>query len=1237
MKTAFGRYQLLEACGSQFSLEVFRAKSSGVEGFEKSIVLKRLLPERAADRTFVEAFLESARRAMRLSHANVVQVFDLGSVETERGPSYFMAMEYVAGLDLATVLERAVELERKLSVELCLYVGSEIAKALDHAHRRRDERLRPLSIVHGGLDPTAVLLSWDGEVKVGDFCVAPVLREAGVEPLGRGGVAGDLYSLGEVLYRMLAGEAPKSDRRSLPDAPTEVAELVHRLLASDPGERGQSAAHVYEQLRALHYAAGVPFGDAELAQFLEEIRQRRPSVSAPDQSLRSLPPRDEAVLQSMPPESVLPQPIAELDSSAEVAVLVVRFGEDAGELKSRAARQTIERYGGRFLDSEGRLLKAVFGLGEPEPRQLENAVRCALILARALPLPSAIAVESGVVDAGGEPLKRLAQSATGMAEQLGRGVVVRGDGAWALTSLFSMQSWTSEDEIGPAWLVEDARSPQSAYGKLVGRKRELSLLADLVVQASKKQLQVACLTGGHGMGKTRLLYEVKRRIDRNPRSIACYVAAVPPQGRDHAYAALGAMLRTLCGVREGDPEDRVAAVEPRLRALGLRQDEAELVLAELGVMAKASPAQSANALDAAVTRMFAALAKDKLHIFAWDNAQELDRESSVLLGKVAESLLKKRVVLLFAARPGGAGALRELPGYREIELGELDSEDALRLVAARLGVERVHDRLFEFVHARAGGHPMLIEEFLNEALASGTIVVKNGRVDRVLLDAPLGVPRSLRMLLEHRIRRLPDDERQLLAAAAMLGDSADTALLSEMLELNISRVNAIAESLEQQQLLNRADPVTLAFGSPMLAEVLLERLEPDARFELHRRAARAYAELFGEDSRAADRVAGHLALAGESNRAADYFAQSGMAHVEASRWERGTANLIKALDHASLEQRDEAELGRWLHALSRAAPNVPSASGLEALLRRLVDHFEAGGTALSATRRRALLDLGRMLGALHRYREAHALLLRAGSGADLEVVQEALSARVEIAIDQGDFKAARALSEQLVELPPSRDRAGHRALLDAARAFAFTGEDLRARAVLDSARTMPGADDAELSCQRQSALALLASLCGDWEQCRVAAEQAIEQARVARLRFDLALNWLLFGDALLRSDEPARAFAAYSAALAASEEHGFDRIALRSRAMLAYLDGVKGSKPALEELSQLTERCEERRWTSDEVVARYWFGQLLLQQWDFVGARRELESALKLAEESDNLAMLGHCRQALDTLGNSVQ
>ena len=123
-------------------------------------------------------FVHEAKLAVRLSHANIVQVFDLGRVEhagsrwRARPTSYFIAMEYVPGLDLATLLSRCRRQKMSLPLGMAVFITAEVAKALDHAHRRRDEQSRPLGIVHRDISPQNILLSWEGEVKVTDFGIA---------------------------------------------------------------------------------------------------------------------------------------------------------------------------------------------------------------------------------------------------------------------------------------------------------------------------------------------------------------------------------------------------------------------------------------------------------------------------------------------------------------------------------------------------------------------------------------------------------------------------------------------------------------------------------------------------------------------------------------------------------------------------------------------------------------------------------------------------------------------------------------------------------------------------------------------------------------------------------------------------------------------------------------------------------------------------------------------------------
>ncbi|HKU44248.1 MAG TPA: serine/threonine-protein kinase, partial [Polyangiales bacterium] len=164
----YGKYQLLEQLARGGMAEVFKAKAHGVEGFEKILVIKRILPELSQNPRFVEMFINEAKIAVTLSHANIVQVFDLGQAQN----TYFIAMEYVSGMDLASTLKLANKAGKRLSPELAVYIVSELVKGLDYAHRRRDSDSRPLNLVHRDVSPQNVLLSNEGEVKLTDFGIA---------------------------------------------------------------------------------------------------------------------------------------------------------------------------------------------------------------------------------------------------------------------------------------------------------------------------------------------------------------------------------------------------------------------------------------------------------------------------------------------------------------------------------------------------------------------------------------------------------------------------------------------------------------------------------------------------------------------------------------------------------------------------------------------------------------------------------------------------------------------------------------------------------------------------------------------------------------------------------------------------------------------------------------------------------------------------------------------------------
>ena len=168
------RYDLVERIAAGGMGEVFRARATGPHGFEKTLAVKRILPELSSDPEFVDRFVRESKLAVSLSHANIVQVFDLGRA----GEDLYLVMEYVHGTDLARLLLAARTAGRSLPLALGIHVAGEAAKGLAYAHGRYDlEGPGRLGVIHCDISPSNLLLSYAGEVKLTDFGVAHYLLE----------------------------------------------------------------------------------------------------------------------------------------------------------------------------------------------------------------------------------------------------------------------------------------------------------------------------------------------------------------------------------------------------------------------------------------------------------------------------------------------------------------------------------------------------------------------------------------------------------------------------------------------------------------------------------------------------------------------------------------------------------------------------------------------------------------------------------------------------------------------------------------------------------------------------------------------------------------------------------------------------------------------------------------------------------------------------------------------------
>ena len=1301
--------------------EVFKAKSYGVEGFEKVLVIKRILPELARSQEFVEMFIHEAKLSVRLSHANIVQVFDLGlatspttageTLGTKQPDAYYIAMEYVHGFDLATLLARCRRQQIALPLNMCVFIAAEVAKGLDHAHRRRDEQLRPLGIVHRDVSPQNVLLSFEGEVKVTDFGIAKargVLERKEQDDTRARKLQGkfgymspehargesvdarsDLFSLGTILYeciaavnpfqapttfetlrRVQAGEYPPVELLR-PEATPDLVALLKHAMARDPAERFPDAGRMYEALLAFLYAHGSRYSAHDLAEFLAKFRDDQvggpqiapllegegtagPTERTPVEIPASRSPAHSVSrIESGGVRVVAIDRAAEMGERREVTSLVIELprasesGARTPAQLSDAAAQIVERYGGRVLERDGERIAALFGLDDPDGRDTEVATRCALVALRSLEAPKhpSAGIHTGRihVSSTGEPTQDDRMSSLfATARELAR---VR-DGRCAMSTaamrqikqLFDFESLTDEENAIPSVsgvLVKGVRAPGEAFGRFVGRKEELRKIGELLASATKRVARVLTVRGDHGVGKTRLLYEVERRLRKGGYNVGFHIATCAPRGGEFPLSGIVSMLQVLCGVIDGDSHDRVVAVQPRLRALGLQEDEVAAVLTGLGATVPRAGGNAKTALRNAFARMVVSLCDDRPHTFAWDAAHCIDEDSFALLQDVFARLASTRVVFLFSARAGFAHRLESSMAHASLDLTDLTAIDVERLISLRLGVDRAPDELVRFVRERAGGHPLFVEEVLKGLQDVGAVTVADKRVVAMkLVGQELALPKTLRGLVASRVARLTAPDRATLQAAAVLGDPIDATVLAQMVGQAMPALERSLAALKAREFLVHTGATELRFTSPLVPEVVADALTPEAAREMHAAAGHALEVVLGDRaSEQSARIARHLYEAGDRERAATYFAKSGERRLESRQLETAARDFARAIALCDVSTRDPKELAKWLAGLASAVRLVRSAPEAAEMCERVLARLDE--TADEETRVRARVHAGHILAAVHRFEAAtehFAIAEKIAKDKD-ELIKLVLVASAELATRQGDFKRAYELLERLQKIVTGEGdvQENHKVLVNLSQACAALGDRAAALSALERAdQLLP--NDTTAQCERQKLRGLIDYFSRDWRSAAAACEKAVDVARAAGLSYEVMINLHNLGDILVRLEDYARAYGAIQQSLALCDEFGYERLGSLNRMFLAYLDGVAGQAGAEKLLTQGIAYADASDFIWDVIQGRVMLGSLLARRGDRVAAKAELEKARELAVTTGDRLKVGDCDAALESL-----
>ncbi len=307
MLRRLGKYELLERIALGGMAEVYRARQEGPAGFEKELVVKRILPQHARDEQFIEMFLDEARLAVRLAHPNIVQIIELGY---EDG-SYFIAMEYIRGISLGDLMDRAAVLGLRLPYHYVARIMASVCAGLDYAHAFADADGRSIGLVHRDVSPDNVLVSYNGAVKMIDFGVAKAATNetktsSGVvkgkfcymspeqiqgQPLdGRS----DIFSVGILLYEACVGTRPFSEssglgtvsaimtqepplpRERAPDMPLDLQAIILRALVKDRDQRYPQCRDMQRELEQFIQGHAQYIGESDIGEFVRRVARGTP-------------------------------------------------------------------------------------------------------------------------------------------------------------------------------------------------------------------------------------------------------------------------------------------------------------------------------------------------------------------------------------------------------------------------------------------------------------------------------------------------------------------------------------------------------------------------------------------------------------------------------------------------------------------------------------------------------------------------------------------------------------------------------------------------------------------------------------------------------------------------------------------------------------------------------------------------------------------------------------------------
>ena len=897
------RFEILGKLGTGAMGQVFRAWD---EELQRVVALKFLRSAASlAEERLLASMREEARAIARLNHENIVHVFDMAEWKSQSWePAVpFLIMEHLEGECLEAILEQGRPTFRR-----ALELMSAITAGLAHAHEHQ--------IVHRDLKPSNVFILRQGKVKLIDFGLAhftanstPYLPTAGtpayMAPEQWRGAAQDartdVWAAGIMLYELLTGQFPYPMstiaqlrarvtsldpiaplRQRQPELPQQVELLLSQALAKDPARRFPTAAELHAALTLLIGSLGP---EREQPHALGPQRRQVTLVCCWLDD-RSSP------LQALDPEE-----------SSELEALF-----------QRRCSELLQRHGGTIASCIGDQVLACFGHPLAREDDSEQAVRASLHLVAALhrelphPSPTGFTVKVGihtdfvVVDdtptqARGGPA--IQGEAPKLAEWLTRHApadtvalsgttwtLVRGAFVTEARPPLHYEGRTGPRELTVRRVVRERRAPlrfdRSRLGgraPLVGRERELDQLKSSWATARSGRGAFVLVTGEAGIGKSRLLRELRQHVATGPHlrlQGQCWA-----QLQTSAFYPVVEMLqRLLCMAPQDAPSRRLSMLEQQLHALALEPEHVRLIatflslpVAEEASHPRLSPQFQKEKTFEALEALLRRLTEEHPVLAIVEDLHWADPSTLELLGFLFERLAGHRLFVLLSARPGFLAPWASSPGLQTITLDRLQADQTAALVREAAQGKHLSPEVLELLVAKTDGIPLFIEEMTH-------VVLERPCADPATASKALAlIPSTLHELLLSRLDSLPAPQKALAQLCAVVGRSFDQALLLAISHRTEAALKRELAGLLDSGLLQQQDELAeprYQFRHALIQEAASHSLPRRTRQQHHRRIVQVLAEQFpGVAETQPERLAHHYTEAGELRSAISWWDRAG--------------------------------------------------------------------------------------------------------------------------------------------------------------------------------------------------------------------------------------------------------------------------------------------------------------------------------------------------------------------------